>query len=350
MFSRMTNPVRFALIGTGNIAGFHADAIKQVPAARLVAAFSRGNPEAFAEKHGCAAVRSLEELLARPDVDAVCITTPSGAHGDPAIAAMRAGKHVLCEKPLEVTPQRIDAMLACAAETKRILAAVFQSRFGTGAQTVKRAVEAGRFGRITLASAYIKWWRTQQYYDSGAWRGTWDLDGGGALMNQGIHAIDLLQWLVGLPVQVQAATATLAHERIAVEDTAVATLRYESGALGIIEGATSAFPGTAKRIEICGDKGSVILEDDNIKQWQFETDEAGDAAIRSGGGTDIGGGAGNPMAISTEGHRRQIEDLCGAISEGRQPAIAGRDARNAVALISAIYESAKSRRAAEVSR
>ena len=346
----MSNPVRFALIGTGNIAGFHADAIQQVPAAQLVAAFSRGNPEPFATKYGCAAVRTLDELLAREDVDAVCITTPSGAHGDPAMAAMRAGKHVLCEKPLEITPQRIDAMLACAAETNRILAAVFQSRFGSGAQTVKRAVETGRFGRITLASAYIKWWRTQQYYDSGAWRGTWELDGGGALMNQGIHAIDLLQWLVGLPVQVQGATATLAHERIAVEDTAVAAMRYENGALGVIEGATSAFPGTAKRIEICGDKGSVILEDDNVKFWQFETEEPGDAEIRGGTGANIGGGAANPMAISTEGHRRQIEDLCGAIRENRPPAIAGRDARNAVALINAVYESAKSGRPVEVSR
>lgn len=346
----MSNPVRFALIGTGNIAGFHADAIKQVPAAKLVAAFSRGNPEPFAQKHGCDAVRSLDELLARKDVDAVCITTPSGAHGDPAMAAMRAGKHVLCEKPMEITAQRIDSMLACAMETGRILAAVFQSRFGHGAQTVKRAVEEGRFGRISLASAYIKWWRTQQYYDSGAWRGTWELDGGGALMNQGIHAIDLLQWLVGLPTQVQAATATVAHERIAVEDTAVAALRYENGGLGVIEGATSAFPGWTKRIEICGDKGSVILEDDHIKFWQFEQEQAGDEQIRTGGGANIGGGAANPLAISTEGHRRQIEDLCGAIQGNRPPAIAGRDARNAVALIGAIYESARLGQPVSVSR
>jgi UDP-N-acetyl-2-amino-2-deoxyglucuronate dehydrogenase len=344
----MSNPVRFALIGTGNIAGFHAEAIKQVPAAQLVAAFSRGNPGPFAKKYGCAAVTSLDELLARPDVDAVCITTPSGAHGDPAIAAMKAGKHVLCEKPLEITAQRIDAMLACAKETGRILAAVFQSRFGQGAQTVKRAVDAGRFGRITLASAYIKWWRTQEYYDSGAWRGTWELDGGGALMNQGIHAIDLLQWLVGMPVEVKATTATLAHERIAVEDTAVAALRYESGGLGVIEGATSAFPGWTKRIELSGDKGSVILEDDTIKFWQFAEEDPGDEAIRHGsaGGANIGGGAANPMAISTEGHRRQIEDLCGAIHEGRQPAIAGSDARRAVSLITAIYESARTGRPA----
>ena len=344
----MANPVRFALVGTGNIAGFHAEAIKQVVDARLVAAFSRSNPTPFAQKYDCAAVTSLDELLARPDVDAVCITTPSGAHADPALAAMRAGKHVLCEKPLEITPARVDSMLQCAKETGRILAAVFQSRFGQGAQKVKQAVDTGRFGRITLASAYIKWWRTQDYYDSGAWRGTWELDGGGALMNQGIHAIDLLQWLVGMPVEVKATTALLAHDRIAVEDTAVAALKYESGALGVIEGATSVFPGWSKRIEISGDRGSVILEDDHIKFWQFADESPEDDAVRKGaaGGANIGGGASDPKAISTEGHRRQIEDLCRAIRDNGQPAIAGADARRAVSLISAIYESAKSGRPA----
>jgi UDP-N-acetyl-2-amino-2-deoxyglucuronate dehydrogenase len=334
--------IRFGIIGTGNIATFHAQAIQQVPAAKLVAAFSRSNPHPFAEKFGCEAVSSLDALLARSDIDAVCITTPSGAHAEPAIAAMQAGKHVLCEKPLEINPARIDAMLNCARECGKILAAVFQSRFGKGVQIVKRAVEQGRFGRIVLASAYIKWWRTQEYYDSGAWRGTWELDGGGTLMNQGIHAIDLLQWLAGMPVEVKANVATLAHERIAVEDTAAVSLRYANGALGVIEAATSAFPGWNKKIEICGDKGSVVLEDDSIQFWQFAEERAEDAEIRSPKDAQIGGGAANPMAISTEGHRRQIEDLCAAIAENRKPSIPGSEARNAVALIHAIYESAKS--------
>jgi len=345
----MSTPVRFALIGTGNISAIHAQAIKEIPGAQLTAAFSVAGLEDFAKKWGCAAAGSLEELLARTDVDAVCITTPSGSHGDPAVAALRAGKHVLCEKPLEITPQRIDAILTAAKESGSLLAAVFQSRFGEGAQKVKKAVDEGRFGRLTLCSAYIKWWRTQQYYDSGAWRGTWEMDGGGALMNQGVHAIDLLTWFVGVPVEVKANIATLAHERIAVEDTAVATLRFANGALGVIEGATSTYPGWNKRIELSGDKGSVILEDDHIKFWQFEKEEAGDEAIRkSGNGANIGGGVANPMAISIEGHRRQIEDLCNAIREKRQPAIPGRDARNAVAVICSIYESAKSGRPVEV--
>src|SRR2546430_7730855 len=162
----MSPPVRFALTGTGNISAIHAQAIKDIPGAQLTAAYSVAGLEPFAQKWGCAAAGSIEELLARKDVDAVCITTPSGSHGDPAIAALRAGKHVLCEKPLEITPQRIDAILAAAEESGNLLAAVFQSRFGEGARIVKKAVDAGRFGRLTLCSAYIKWWRTQPYYDT----------------------------------------------------------------------------------------------------------------------------------------------------------------------------------------
>jgi len=338
----MSSPVRLALVGTGNIAAFHAQAIALVPEAKLVAAFSRSNPAAFAGKHACEPVNSLETLLARRDVDAICITTPSGAHGAPAIAAMRAGKHVLCEKPMEITAARVDEMLAVAKETGRILGAIFQSRFGRGAVTLKKAIEEGRFGRLTVCSAYIKWWRTQAYYDSGAWRGTWELDGGGALMNQGIHAIDLLQWLVGLPAEVSAFSATLAHKRIAVEDTAVATLRFSNGALGVIEAATSAFPGAKKRIEISGEKGTAVLEDDTLTTWAFENELPEDAEIRSPrDGAGIGGGAANPMDIGVEGHRLQIADFCTAIQQGSAPAIAGGEARNAVALINAIYDSVK---------
>lgn len=346
----MSLPVRFALIGTGNIAAFHAQAIALVPEAKLVAAFSRSNPAEFAAKHGCEPISSLDGLLARSDVDAVCITTPSGAHGAPAIAAMRAGKHVLCEKPMEITPTRVDEMLAVSKETGRILGAIFQSRFGRGAVALKKAVEQGRFGRLTVCSAYIKWWRAQAYYDSGAWRGTWELDGGGALMNQGIHAIDLLQWLVGLPSEVSAFTATLAHERIAVEDTAVASLRFPNGALGVVEAATSAFPGAKKRIEISGEKGTAILEDDTLTTWAFESEQPGDEEIRSpSGGARIGGGAANPMDIGVEGHRQQIADFCAAIQEGRAPTIDGKDARSAVALINAIYDSVKKGRPVSVS-
>lgn len=341
----MLSAVRFALVGTGNIASLHAQAIAQVPQASLVAACSRTLPTEFARKYDCEAFSSLSELLSREDIDAVCVTTPSGMHGEPAIAAMRAGKHVLVEKPLEINTRRIDDMLAVAKETGRVLGAIFQSRFGRGAELLKAAIDQGRFGRLTLCSAYVKWWRPQAYYDSGAWRGTWELDGGGAVMNQGIHAIDLLQWLVGMPAEVSGFSAMLAHEKIAVEDTGVAILRWQHGALGVVECATSSFPGWKKRIEISGDKGSAILEDDNLTAWHFDIELPEDETIRAGkAGGSIGGGASNPMDIGTEGHRQQIADFCDAIRQNRPPTIDGREARNAVALINAIYESGRTSR------
>jgi UDP-N-acetyl-2-amino-2-deoxyglucuronate dehydrogenase len=337
-------PVRFAIVGTGSIADFHAAAISQVEGAGLVAVYSRGleKARAFSERHGGRVHTSLSELLSDPEVDAVCITTPSGAHAGVAIAALQSGRHVLCEKPLDVTLEKVDAMLEAEARSGKILAAVFQSRLAPNARRLKAAVESGRFGRLTLCSCHIRWWRDQNYYDSVAWRGTKELDGGGCLMNQGIHGVDLLQWLVGKPEEVTAYTAALAHQQIEVEDTAVAALRFPGGTLGLIEAATSAWPGFQRRIELSGDKGSVILEDDVVKFWQFESELPEDEEIRasaSAGGT-FGSGASDPRAISTEGHRLLVEDLVGAIREGRPPAIPGSEGRAAIETILAIYRSA----------
>lgn len=341
----MNQKLGFAIVGVGTIADFHAKAIAQVIDANLVAVYSRSSEKtsAFALKHGAQASEKLETLLQRKDVDVVCVTTPSGAHAEVVIAALNAGKHVLCEKPLEIKLERIDAMLDAARRNGKRLAAVFQSRFGRGAQTLKKAIDAGRFGQLTLCDAYIKWWRTQAYYDDGAWRGTWDLDGGGALMNQGIHAVDLLQYLVGMPSEVSAYTSRLAHQKIEVEDTAVAALKFPCGALGVIEAATSAWPGFLKRIEISGEHGSAILEDDRLVFWKFSKEEPEDEKIRAAGQeiSSVGGGASDPKAISVEGHRAQIQDLVGAIRENRPQAISGEEARKSVALILAIYQAAK---------
>ena len=190
----------------------------------------------------------------------------------------------------------------------------------------------------------IKWYRTQEYYDKGGWRGTWKLDGGGALMNQGIHGIDLLQWLMGGVQEVTAMTATLAHERIEVEDTAVAGVRFANGALGTIEGTTGSWPGSAIRLEIGGTKGNVIMEDDVLVAWRFEDEQAADKEIRSKYGpqeTKAGAGAGDPRAISFEGHRRQFEDFVRAIRTKGKPFCSGEDARAAVAVITSIYRSAR---------
>ena len=221
------------------------------------------------------------------------------------------------------------------------LATIMPSRFSGANVALKAAIDAGRFGRLTLGDTYVKWWRTQEYYDGGGWRGTWALDGGGAYMNQAIHNVDLLQWLMGDVAEVAAVVGTLAHERIEVEDAGVAAVRFRNGAVGTIAATTAAFPGLLKRTEIHGDAGSAIVEQDSIKLWDFAKPEAGDAALmaefRAGGG--VSGGAGDPKAISFFGHQRQFEDFLQAIETGGTPLIDGREGRKSVEIILAIYQS-----------
>ena len=227
----------FGIIGCGMIAKFHAKAIADVRGAKLVACFDQvpAAADKLAETTGCKACHKLDDLLADPAVHIVTIGTPSGAHMEPAVAAARAGKHVIVEKPLEITLRRCDQIIAACQEAGVVLSTIFPSRFHDSSRELKRAVDGGRFGRLTLGDAYVKWYRSQAYYDSGAWRGTWELDGGGALMNQAIHSVDLLTWLMGPVVEVRAKTARLAHERIAVEDVALAAVEFANGALGVIE-------------------------------------------------------------------------------------------------------------------
>ena len=302
-------------------------------------------PEAvkrIADKHKVGfSTTNISELLARPDIDIVCVTTPSGAHLDPALAAIKAGKHVVVEKPIEITVERVDELLKAADAAKVKVAAIFQSRFGNGARTVKAALDAGRFGKLVLCSAYVKWHRAADYYRG--WKGTLKLDGGGAVMNQGVHAVDMLQWFAGMPEEVFAWKTRRVHTGIEAEDTAAATLRFASGALGSIEATTAAFPGFNKRIEILGSGGSAILEDDRILAWEFREPKPEDVAIKAAGQTvDMGSGAADPTAINFYGHQLQLQDLVDAVLNNRKPAVEGREARNAVALIRALYASAES--------
>jgi UDP-N-acetyl-2-amino-2-deoxyglucuronate dehydrogenase len=334
------------IVGCGMIANFHARAITDAVGAHLVGCTARRADAAaeFATKYGCRMFSSLEEMLADDSVDAISICTPSGAHLDPAVAAAQAGKHVIVEKPLEITTQRCDQIIAACDQAGVRLAVTFQSRFHESSRLMKSAVDAGRFGTITMGDAYVKWYRSQQYYDSGAWRGTWKLDGGGALMNQAIHSVDLLLWIMGPVTEVCAMTATLAHERIEVEDVAVATLKFASGALGVIEATTTAFPGTLKRIEISGSHGSAILEEEDIKQWTFAQESPEDEQIRQrmAGKTKTGGGAADPAAIGHHGHKALFEEVIQAIQEGRPSALDGYEGRRSVEVIEAIYQSARS--------
>ena len=337
--------VRFGIIGCGMIANFHAAALAQLRQAELAGVTSRSIDSAnrFARKHDCPAYASIDELLARDEIDAISICSPSGAHLPPALAAAAAGKHVVVEKPLEITTARCDQIIEACQRHGVLLSTIFQSRFHQSSKLLKAAVEAGRFHKLCLGSAYVKWFRNQSYYDGDAWRGTWELDGGGALMNQAIHNVDLLQWIMGPVRDVFAFTDTLTHERIEVEDTAVASLRFASGALGTIEATTSAWPGSLKRLEIYGSAGSAIIEDEGICKWEFAESLAEDADLlqRFSRRNRTSGGSNDPTAIDISGHRSQFQEIVSAIQSGQPLLVDGREARKSVAIIEAIYESSQ---------
>jgi predicted dehydrogenase len=336
------------------IARFHAQAIAELPGTRLVALQSRHADNAAkvmaAAGTRCEVCSTVEEMLRRPDLDIVTVCTPSGAHLEPAVAAANAGKHVVVEKPLEITLERCDRIIEACARNRVQLCTIFPSRFADANQALKRAVDAGRFGRLTLGETTCKWWRPQSYYDEGGWKGTKALDGGGALMNQAIHNVDLLLWMMGPAVQVAAFTATLAHERIEVEDTAVACLRFRNGALGVIQATTSVWPGLPKTIAVHGDRGTVVVEQEDVLRWEFDPETDEDKAIRQRFAQKVGasGGSSNPAAISHEYHRRQLADFVAAIEANRPPLVDGREGRRAVELILAIYRSAETGRAVEL--
>lgn len=336
---------KFGVIGCGMIAHFHARAIREI-GAELVACFDNFPiaAERYSKEFGCKAYADLNEFLADPEIQIVTICTPSGAHMDPAIAAARAGKHVIVEKPLEVTTERCDAIIKACEESGVVLSTIFPSRFHESSRTLKKAVESGRFGKLTVGDAIVKWYRTQQYYDSGAWRGTWKLDGGGALMNQAVHSVDLLLWLMGDVAEVSALTGLVAHQNIEVEDVAIAALRFKNGALGTLEATTAAYPGYLKRIEVSGNKGSVVIEEEDVVKWDFEESAPEDAAIREAMAsrqTATGGGAADPAAIGHKAHAKLFQDVLEAIETGRKPLVDGYEGRKSVAAIRAVYESAR---------
>jgi predicted dehydrogenase len=334
------NAVRFALVGAGNIAKIYVAAFAVIPDAQVTVVCSRteATGRALAEKCGADWVANFREAVSRDDVDAVVVATPSGTHADVAVAAAEAGKHLLVEKPLDITMARVDSILAAAEKAGVVLASVYPLRFTEGAQRAKAAMDAGRLGQLTLADVSVKWFRPQSYYDN-SWRGRWAVDGGGALMNQAIHNVDLVQWLAGPVTSVIGRTTTLAHQ-METEDTASALLTYANGALGVIQGATSCWPGDPARVELHGDRGTIVLEEGRIVVWKLQDAAPGEEeamlALEKAGGS----GAADPMAIGFEKHRRQIVDLIEAIRTGRPPAIQGAEARRSVELVRAIYRSA----------
>jgi predicted dehydrogenase len=337
---------RFGIIGAGMISHIHAEAIAQLPNAELRGVMDNGNGrgQSVAPGTDTTGAGDIDAFLARDDIDLITIATPSGAHMEAALKAAEAGKHCIVEKPIEITLERIDRMIEAHDRAGTLLGGIFNSRYSEAPQLLKRTVEAGRFGRLTFAAAFGPWWRDQNYYDDSDWKGTWALDGGGALMNQGIHSIDLLQWLVGSPVKsLSGHIATLAHERVEVEDTGSASLEFANGALGTLACTTSMWPGHHRTITIAGTDGTAVLADNNLLFWQFREETAQDDAIRARHlglpGSAIG--ASDPSAgITADGHREIFSDFLHCLENGNRPVIDGREARKAVEIILAVYQSA----------
>lgn len=351
----MAKEIGFAVVGCGVIGKTHAEQVRAIDGIRLVAVADEipERADAFAKQYGVPGHTSLAELFARDDVDVVTVGTPSGLHADIAIAAARAGKHVVVEKPIEITLAKADAMIAACRDAGVKLCVISQHRFDPSTVALKRHIDNGRFGRTLLGEAAINWYRSQGYYDSGAWRGTWALDGGGALMNQGIHTVDLLQFLMGPVESVFAHTGTLNHQRIEVEDTAVAVLRFKNGAIGTLVGTTIAYPGLSTRVEVFGEKGTAVIERDKLTHlFLREGGEGSDAGYGDKKAVNLAENpeaedltaAGDPKVISAGGHRAQFEDMIAAIRENREPLVNGMEGRKPLEIILAVYESARTGR------
>lgn len=348
----MPETIGFAVVGCGVIGRTHVNQVNAIEDARLVAVVDEipDRAEAFSELYGVPGYTDLHEALQRDDVHVVTVGTPSGLHGDVAIAAAKAGKHVIVEKPIEITLERADAMIAACREAGVKLCVISQHRFDPSTVTVKRRIEQGLFGRMLLGEAAINWYRSQGYYDSGAWRGTWALDGGGALMNQGIHTVDLLQYLMGPVESVFAHAATLNHRRIEVEDSAVAVLRFRDGGMGTIVGTTLAYPGLSARVEVFGQQGTAVIENDQLTHLYVRDGvESGQVMHRDREAVNLAADpqaadlntAADPSAISPGGHLAQFMDMIEAVRGDREPMVNGPEGRKPLEIILAIYESAR---------
>ena len=332
--------VRFGIVGAGMIAGYHAEAIGLTDGAELVAVSrSEGGKTAQAEERfGVPCEPNYEALLARPDIDAIAICTPSGFHAEQAIAAARAGKHVLVEKPMALNLADADAMIQTCREQGVWLAVALQRRTTPMFQAVREAIVQGELGRLVLGTVSVPYQRTAAYYESADWRGTWATDGGGALMNQGIHLVDLLVWFMGDAVDVQAHATTLVHQ-IEVEDCVTASITFANGALGSIVATTAAAPGFPHRVEIYGDRGGVQIEGERVVRWDVVGDTHERRAVSAQEGAPEAAGAGSsPSGIGIEGHARIMEDFVDAIRSNREPMITGEDGRRSLALVRAIYD------------
>lgn len=330
--------IHIGLIGGGNITETHARAARAISGAEITAIFGT-NPKKIAvlcQKYGGKPYQTFDEFLAHRPIDLVVIGSPSGLHATHGIAAARHGFHVLTEKPIEINTQRADELIEAAENSGVKLGVIFQDRVKPGVRQLKEWVSAGMLGKILLVDARVKWYRPPEYYGQSRWRGTLALDGGGALINQAVHTVDLLLWLLGDVVRVQSRTATVL-QAIEAEDTAVAILEFASGALGVLQATTAAYPGYPRRVEITGSEGTVILEQDSILSAHFRGASAGFSAITQ---PDENRSASSAVVSDFRGHQALLEDFLHAVKHNTTPICDGRDGRRSVALIRAIYRAA----------
>jgi UDP-N-acetyl-2-amino-2-deoxyglucuronate dehydrogenase len=330
----------FGIIGCGVIAPNHAKGIAACADGDLVVVCDIIEEKAkkLSDDFGGTAevCTDYKEMLKRDDIDIVSICTPSGMHAEHGIACAEAGKHVLTEKPIDVKLDAIDALIEACGSANVKLACIFQRRTRKISHVVREAVQSGKLGQMVVGDAYLKYYRSPDYYKSADWRATWEWDGGGALMNQGVHGIDLQLFLMGPAKTVTAHCAHLVRD-IEVEDTAVAILQYENGALGVIEGTTSIHPGLPSRHELHGDRGTIIMEESKILRWAIMDEEEGAPEIEAEAPKT--GSFADPKAIGNLGHIIQVQDIADAVNEDRDPMVPGAEARKAVELILAIYRS-----------
>ena len=333
--------MRIGILGGGNISDTHARAAASIPGVEVVAFCGRNRERTarLAAQHGGAVYDDLDRFLAHRPMDVVAIGSPSGVHAEQGIMAARRGLHVLVEKPIDTTTAKADALIAAADAAGVKLGIFFQDRLHPAIAELKKMIDAGTLGRPVMISGRVKWHRPPEYYAQSQWRGTQELDGGGALINQAIHTVDLLLWMFGPVARVCGATATRVHT-IDAEDTAAAVLEFASGAIGTIEAATSVYPGYPRRVEVTGTEGTIILEHDRIERIDLKHAPA--QAVPQG--ADTTPSAASPVVSDASAHQRVLEDFIRAVETGGAPACDGREGRRSVELVQAIYESARTHR------
>ncbi len=329
---------RMAIVGTGSISHHFAKSIRDLDQAELVAICS-STPQRAREAEnsfGVTGYASMDDMLRKEEIDVVCICTASGHHLEPALRSAREGKHVICEKPLEINVARAQQMIDTCRSSGVKLSCIFQNRFAEDYLELKAAVQAGELGKLLVGNAYIKWYRDDEYYANSGWRGTLSGDGGAALINQGIHTIDLLLNIMGEVQGVYAKVKTMTHD-IEGEDVALAMLTFRSGALGAIQASTSMWPGYPERLEVYGEKGSVILEGGKIIAWNIQGSDRHVKPMASSKST----GASDPMAISYHLHRTQIDGILRSIDRSEEPEVSGVEGLKAIRLLESIYQSSR---------